>query len=265
MKKLIACIAITTIGLSSSAFAQEAAEEQAQSEPSDAAQANNPLADIKAFNLQNYYIPELSGPIDSTSNNFVLRYAQPFGKWLVRASLPFRRVPTGINTTESGVGDMDIFAAYLFDTGNPGRSFGIGPLVVFDTASEDATGTGKTQAGAAVVYFDATSPAFQWGGLLTYSTDIAGSSSRPDTSVLAAQPFYFFQLGKGRYLRGAPLWVFDLENDTYHVPLGLGIGQVVPTDKIVFNFFIEPQFTILSKGDGQPEFQLFMAVNMQFK
>ena len=246
-------------------LAQEADEAEAGSEPSDAAQANNPLADIKAFNLQNYYIPELSGPIDSTSNNFVLRYAQPFGKWLVRASLPFRRVPTGINATESGIGDIDIFAAYLFDTGNPAVSFGIGPQLVFDTASEDATGSGKTQAGLAAVYFDARSAAFQWGGLVTYSTDIAGSSSRPDTSVLAAQPFYFFQLGKGRYLRGAPLWVFDLENDTYHVPVGLGIGQVVPTEKVVFNFFIEPQFTILSKGDGQPEFQLFMAVNMQFK
>ena len=246
-------------------LAQETDEAEGRSEPSDAAQANNPLADIKAFNLQNYYIPEISGPIDSTSNNFVLRYAQPFGKWLVRASLPFRRVPTGINTTESGIGDIDIFAAYLFDTGNPAVSFGIGPQLVFDTASEDATGSGKTQAGLAAVYFDARSAAFQWGGLVTYSTDIAGSDSRPDTSVLAAQPFYFFQLGKGRYLRGAPLWVFDLENDTYHVPVGLGIGQVVPTEKVVFNFFIEPQFTILSKGDGQPEFQLFMAVNMQFK
>jgi hypothetical protein len=257
---------LATMMLACSALAQEAVEETGAASGGDAAaQANNPLADIKAFNLQNYYIPELSGPIDSTSNNFVLRYAQPFGKWLVRASLPFRRVPTGINTTESGVGDMDIFAAYLFDTGNPARSFGIGPQLVFDTASEDATGTGKTQVGVAAVYFDATSAAFQWGGLVTYSTDIAGSSSRPDTSVLAAQPFYFFQLGKGRYLRGAPLWVFDLENDTYHVPVGLGIGQVVPTDKIVFNFFIEPQFTILSKGDGQPEFQLLMAVNMQFK
>jgi hypothetical protein len=204
---------------------------------SDAAQANNPLADFRAFNLQNYYIPELSGPIDATANNFVLRYAQPFGKWLMRASLPFARVPTGVSSTESGVGDLDV----------------------------TATGAGKTQAGVAAVYFDATSQFLQWGGLLTYRTDIAGSGSRPDTSVLAAQPFYFFQLGKGKYLRGAPIWVFDLENDTYHVPVGLGIGQVIPTEKIVFNFFIEPQFTILSKGDGQPEFQLLMAVNMQFR
>lgn len=265
MKTLFCSIAFLILGFQATALAQEAAEEAGAASGGDAAaQANNPLADIRAFNLQNYYIPEFSGPIDSTGNNFVLRYAQPFGKWLMRASLPFRRVPTGLNTTESGLGDIDIFAAYLFDTGNPARSFGIGPQLVLDTATEDATGTGKTQLGVAAVYFDATSAAFQWGGLVTYSTDIAGSSSRPDTSVLAAQPFYFFQLGKGRYLRGAPLWVFNLEDDTYHIPIGLGIGQVFPTEKIIFNFFVEPQFTVLSKGDGQPEFQLFMAINMQF-
>jgi hypothetical protein len=32
----------------------------------------------------------------------------------------------------------------------------------------------------------------------------------------------------------------------------------------VFNIFIEPQFTILHNGTGQPAFQLFTALNMQF-
>ena len=251
------------------AFSQSNSDDLPQdpgaSELSAEAQANNPLADFTALNFQNYYIPELSGDIDETANSFVVRYAKPFGKWLMRASLPFNRTPTGINSSQSGLGDLDVFAAYLFDTGNPSRSFGIGPQVVLPTATEDATGSGKYQAGLAAVYFDATSAAFQWGGLLTYRTDIGGDSDRADTSVLAAQPFYFFQLGGGNYIRGAPIWVFDLENDTYNIPIGLGFGKVVPVGNTVLNFFIEPQFTILSKGAGQPDFQLFMAVNMQFK
>jgi hypothetical protein len=246
-------------------FAQEEGSAPAGSGSSAEAQANNPLADFRAFNIHNYYIPELSGPIDETANSFIMRYAQPFGKWLMRASLPFNRTPTGINTTQSGLGDLDVFFAYLFDTGNPARSFGIGPQLAFPTASEDATGSGKYQAGAAAVYFDATSPVFQWGGLLTYRTDFAGDSDRSDVSVFAAQPFYFLQLGKGNYVRGAPVWVFDLENDTYHMPVGLGIGKVIPSKNIVYNVFVEPQFTILDKGAGQPQFQLFMGLNMQFK
>jgi len=79
-----------------------------------------------------------------------------------------------------------------------------------------------------------------------------------------AQPFLFFQLGGGTYLRTAPLWVFNIEQDTYHIPFGFGIGKVVKSGGTVYNIFIEPQFTILHKGVGQPQFQLYMALNMQF-
>lgn len=57
--------------------------------------------------------------------------------------------------------------------------------------------------------------------------------------------------------------VFDIDNDKYHVPVGLGIGKVVPTRKAAFNLFVEPQFTILSRGAGQPELQIFIGVNTQ--
>lgn len=245
------------------ALAQDA-EPTASGADAAAAQANNPLANFTAFNVQNYYIPELSGSADDTANSLILRYAKPFGSWLMRASLPFNRVPTGGGTSQSGVGDADAFFAYLFDTGNPARSFGVGPQVVLPTASEDETGSGKYQAGLAAVYFDGTSKFFQWGGLLTWRTDVAGDSDRGDVNLFAAQPFYFFQLGDGLYLRGAPIFVFDIENNTYHVPIGLGVGKVLTVGNTIYNFFIEPQFTVLDKGPGQPQLQLFMALNMQF-
>ena len=47
--------------------------------------------------------------------------------------------------------------------------------------------------------------------------------------------------------------------------MGLGIGKIVKSGDTVYNFFVEPQFTILDRGPGQPEFQLYMALNMQFK
>jgi len=39
---------------------------------------------------------------------------------------------------------------------------------------------------------------------------------------------------------------------------------VVRIGHTVLNFFIEPQYTILENGPGQPRFQLFSAVNVQF-
>ena len=243
--------------------AQEQAAEATTTAPS-AAEANNPLAKFQAFNVHNYYVPALSELDGQNANTFWIRYAQPFGKWLFRASLPASRVPTADSKTMSGLGDANAFAAYLFDTGNPAVSVGVGPQVTIPTGSEDETGTGRWLGGFAATFFDARSKTVQWGGLVTWQKDFAGDDDRSPASFLAVQPFYFFQLGGGLYVRGSAVAVFDLENDTYNVPVGLGIGKVVPTKKAVFNLFIEPQYTILSRGAGQPELQIFIGVNTQF-
>jgi hypothetical protein len=245
------------------ANAQEQTAETAARAPSSA-DANNPLAQFTAFNIHNYYIPTLTEMDDQNANTFWVRYAQPFGKWLFRASLPVSRMPTGDGTTTSGLGDFNAFAAYQLDLGKPGVSFGVGPLIVAPTASEDETGTGRWQGGLSAILFNARSSAVQWGGLVTWQTDFAGDDDRPGTNVLAIQPFYFVQLGKGLYVRSSAIMAFNLETDSYNVPVGLGIGKVVPTSGAVFNIFVEPQFTILDRGAGQPELQIFVGFNTQF-
>ena len=44
-----------------------------------------------------------------------------------------------------------------------------------------------------------------------------------------------------------------------------GYTTLVKNGNTVYNFFVEPQFTILDKGVGQPQLQWYMALNMQFK
>ena len=246
--------------------AQEQAAKPATTAPAapSSAEANNPLAKFQAFNVHNYYVPALSEADNQNANTFWLRYAQPFGKWLFRASLPASRVPTSDSKTMSGLGDVNAFAAYLFDTGDPAISFGVGPQFTLPTASETETGTGKWLGGFAATFFNARSPVVQWGGLVTWQKDFAGDAARSGVIVLAIQPFYFFQLGRGIYLRGTAVAVFDIQNKKYNVPVGLGIGTVVPTPGAVFNIFIEPQYTILSRGSGQPELQIFIGINTQF-
>ena len=237
-------------------------------EVSSAAQANNPLANMTAFNIQNYYIGELTES-DDDANQFWLRFAQPFalGKtnWLMRASLPVNSFPTPPDGgTETGLGDLNIFAAYLFDTGNPAVSFGIGPQLTMPTATKDQLGSEKWSAGFANVLFNAESSKFQYGYLLTWQASFAGDDDRSDVNVVALQPFAFYQLGKGFYLRSAPIWVYNFESDGYSIPLGLGIGKVIKRKKTVFNMFIEPQISVADRGPGFPEWQIFAGFNMQF-
>lgn len=233
-----------------------------------AAQANNPLASFTALNLQNYYIGEFTAP-EEDGNQFWLRYAQPFSvgrtDWIFRASLPLNTYPAKPDGgTTTGLGDLNAFAAYLIDTGNPAISFGIGPQITAPTGGDD-TGSGKWSAGLANVLFNAASPKFQYGYLLTWQASFAGDDDRGDVNVGAFQPFLFYQLGHGLYLRSAPIWVYDFDKSTYGVPLGIGIGKVIPTNAVVYNVFIEPQWSVADKGPGYPKWQVLLGFNMQFK
>jgi hypothetical protein len=232
-----------------------------------AGQANNPLAKMTAFNMQDYYIGELTES-DEDANQFWLRYAKPFslGKtnWLLRASLPVNTFPTAPSGSTTGVGDLNLFAAYLIDTGNPAVSFGVGPQITAPTATEDSVGSEKWSAGLVNVLFNGSSPKFQYGYLLSWQDSFAGSSHREDAHLMAFQPFAFYQLGKGLYLRAAPIWVYNLENDGYSVPLGIGIGKVTKRGNTVYNLFIEPQFSVADDGPGQPDWQVFVGFNLQF-
>ena len=228
------------------------------------AQANNPLASFKTFNMHNYYVPKLFGIPDETSNTFWFRYAQPVGRFLIRASLPIATIPNPSPTAdpESGLGDLNAFATYLAIS-SPQTSLGVGPIITVPTASSDALGTGKWQGGLAVIAFHVASPQLQIGGLVTWQASFAGDENRPNTSILATQPFAMFQLGGGTYLRSTGIWLFDLENGTFSVPYGLGIGQVIKSGKMMFNIFGEPQFTVLHSGVGQPAIQFFFGLNIQ--
>jgi len=258
-KQLFTAVGIWA-GLSMSAAAQDDA--------AAAAQANNPLANFTAFNIHDYYIGELTAP-DESANQAWMRFAKPVSigdtDWIFRASLPINTFPGGNGgDKETGIGDLNMFAAYLIDVGNPGISFGVGPLINAPTASKDELGSEKWSAGFANVMFNATSAKLQWGYLLTWQHSFAGDDDRDTVNTAAFQPFAMYQLGGGTYLRSAPIWVYNLENDNYSVPIGLGIGQVFKSGSTVYNVFIEPQVSLADDGPGQPEWQVFMGFNMQF-
>jgi len=230
-------------------------------------QANNPLANMTTIKFQNYAITETTGTDDS-ANQFWVRYAQPIetpgGTWLMRASMPLLSVPVGNDNSESGIGDSNVFAAYLMETDDPAVSLGVGPLVGVPTGTKDVLGTDQWSLGAAAVYFDARSELVQFGGLVTYQHKLFGSGRAPDVNLLAIQPFGMLQLGKGVYFRSVGIWAFDLQQGNYNIPVGFGLGKVVKAGDMVLNFYLEPQFTVLHDGPGQPEYQVLFGFNTQF-
>ncbi|MBU2949086.1 hypothetical protein KO493_00035 [Tamlana agarivorans] len=245
------------------------AQEDAPAASSSEAQANNPLANMTSLSFQNYYFPKLSEAPDAAFMNTTwLRFAKPIskGKLLLRASMPFSTLgmpnANGVVNTTSGVGDFNAFLSYNF-VSNATTTMGIGPSITAPTASDDVLGSGKWQGGFAFVAFVAKSPVFQFGTLITWQASFAGDSDRDSTSLAAIQPFYFWQLGKGTYLRGVPIWVMDFEKEAYSFPIALGIGQVIKMGNTVFNMYVEPQYSIYVQG-VQPVFQVLTGINLQF-
>jgi hypothetical protein len=260
-------LALWAVVVASLAGVARAADEPAAG---DVAQANNPLANFTAFNLHNYYIGEFTDTGGKSGNQFWMRYATPFSigstKWLMRASLPVNTFPVPPSLErQTGFGDLNVFAAYLIGTDNPALSVGVGPQLTAPTASKDALGSGQWSAGLVHTLFDASSPKFQWGYLLSWQHSFAGDDSRPTVNLAGFQPFAFWQLGGGTYLRSSAVMTWDLDKHTYSVPIGLGIGQVFPTQSAVFNLFVEPQASVTDKGALWPRWQVFVGLNTQFK
>ncbi|MDS4030917.1 MAG: hypothetical protein RKO66_12700, partial [Candidatus Contendobacter sp.] len=79
---------------------------------------------------------------DDSANQVWFRFAKPFSvsdtHWILRASLPVNTFPTTPEgDRETGIGDFNMFAAYLIDIDDPAVSFGFGPQITAPTASKD--------------------------------------------------------------------------------------------------------------------------------
>ena len=255
------------------ATAQEAQPGAAGSSPAAAAggisaeqmaKANNPLADMNALNFQNSWISAIRGVPNDYINTMNVRPVMVAGRQIIRATIPLTTAPLGGGPYASGLGDISIFDAIKLTGEGSNTDVAIGPLLVFPSASNDALGQGKWQAGGAVVAIHPLSGGSLLGALITYQTDFAGDSARAGTSILASQPIVTLSMGGGYYARSSATWVFDLENSRVLMPFGIGVGRVFKGLGGVVNAFIEPQFTVYSKGDSQPAFQLFMGLNMQW-
>jgi len=223
--------------------------------------ANNPLTDIAAIQVQNYLQPVLSGRPGSGFDQPYLRGILPHDalgwRQLLRVSMAAGTTTWGPAGSESGLGDLTIFDVPLIDLA--GVRMGVGPLAILPTATSPALGERKWQIGAQGV---ASAP-YEWGllaALVAYQQAFDGS-----TRSLTIQPIVFYNLTDGFYLRSSGITTVDLGRASAVLPVGLGFGRVVRLGNgNVLNMYLEPQYSAVQSGIGQPSFQLFAGFNIQF-
>ncbi len=223
--------------------------------------ANNPLTDIPAIQVQNYLQPVLNGQPGSGFDQPFVRGILPHDalgwRQLMRASMAAGTTAWGPAGSENGLGDLTIFDVPLIDVAN--ARMGVGPLAILPTATSPALGERKWQFGAQGV----VSAPYEWGllaALAAYQQAFDGSARS-----LTVQPFIFYNLAEGFYVRSSDITTVDLSRQTAVLPVGLGLGRVVRLGNgNVLNMYLEPQYSVVQSGIGQPSFQVFAGFNIQF-
>jgi hypothetical protein len=244
-----------------------AAPAHAEVSADDMNASNNPLTPMAALSLHDYIQSSVFGT-DESLNTFYLRAALPnkIGGMpqLTRMTVPYQTSLESTGDKITAMGDISVFDIFLLGGIVKGMELGIGPLFVFPTASEDETGAGKWQIGAAGVVM--TPQAWgMLGALITYQHDFAGEEDRPTQNIATAQPLIIYNFPQGYYLRSTGIWYFNWENGSYYIPVGIGAGKVWKLESgTTVNAFVEPQWTVAHEGDFVPNYQTFVGLNFQF-
>lgn len=206
-------------------------------------QANNPAAAITMIQFRNILLPNVSGT-DGPTNSLGLQPVLPIGPFhkfnvaqLVKVTLAFNTIPSP--NKQHGISDLQIFDLFTFK--KKWGVWGVGPSLIFPTASAALLGAGKWQAGpsAAIIYSSAKN--LIAGLVFQNPISYAGDKNRPNQNNLIIAPTLTYSLSKGWFGGLADFNVtFDWENGgVATIPIGLQVGKVINLGKETFSVSVE--------------------------
>ena len=220
--------------LSSAAFSQ--------TESDLAKKTQNPVSDLISIPLQNNFDFNI-GPNDRTKYTLNIQPVVPFKiteKWnvITRTIFPLQYQPDILKNSGGifGIGDTT-FTAFLSPRDSGKLVWGIGPVFLLPTATDDRLGSGKWGAGPSLVALVTPSP---WviGFLVSNVWSFAGDSDRNKVNFFTLQYFVNYNLPNGWYLTSAPINTANWEapdGNKWTIPIGGGGGKVVRIGKLPIN------------------------------
>ncbi|MGB0132360.1 transporter [Dokdonella sp.] len=107
-----------------------------------------------------------------------------------------------------------------------GWVWGVGPVLLIPTGTDDLLGTGKWGAGPTAVVLKQTSSGWTYGALINQIWSFAGDDNRADVNGTYFQPFLAKGLGKGRTISVNFESSYNWETDKATVPLNLAYSKV---------------------------------------
>jgi hypothetical protein len=192
MKNLRLLALVAFFGVSGTAYSDDTAELNKK--------LNNPVANLITvpieYNRDSNIGPEETGEVDSIKFTPVV----PIDineDWNLITRTIFSYVDQDIpeyGLDETGISDIALSLYFSpKELGESGIIWGAGPVLLFDSATEDSLGAGKWGAGPSGVVLKQMGP-WTVGGLAHYLTDFAGDGDRADIEQIFLQPFLSYNL-----------------------------------------------------------------------
>ena len=107
-----------------------------------------------------------------------------------------------------------------------GWTWGVGPVLLVPTATDELLGSEKWGAGPTAVALRQTQSGWTYGVLANHIWSFAGEDERADINATYLQPFLAKALGKGRSVSVALESTYDWEGQQWTVPLNIGYSKV---------------------------------------
>ncbi len=153
---------------------------------------------------------------------------------ITRTIVPFidAEAPTPSASDESGLGD--ILQSFFFSPKAPssgGWIWGVGPALLYPTASEDALGSEKWGAGPTFVALK-QEHGWTYGALANHIWSFAGDDNRSDVSSTFLQPFVAHTFERATTLTLNTESTYDWEAEEWTVPINLMASQVLRIGKL---------------------------------
>lgn len=229
--------------------------------------AQNPVASMISVPFQNNMNFNF-GPLEKTQNILNIQPVIPFeltDDWnlITRTIVPVVSQPafTPAQDRKFGLGDT-VFTAFLSPKDSGQLIWGVGPVLLLPTSTDDRLGAGEWGAGPSAVVLTVQGP---WvvGSLFSNVWSFTGDEQ---VNLFTWQYFVNYNLDDGWYLTSAPVITANWEADsgnTWTVPFGGGVGKIFRIGKQPMNVSAAAYYNV-EKPDFGADWQMRFQVQFLF-